>query len=111
MPQIPLAALSAALAVGAALQIPLLLLRRSMPGLLDRLRYQLWAVALAGVSFHAFAGSDFDESLPFRVFSFAAVALSIELAYRALDRQWRGSSTPSSRHRVPQLVRDLWSGW
>jgi small-conductance mechanosensitive channel/CRP-like cAMP-binding protein len=108
MPTLPLPALSAAFAVGAALQIPFLLLRRSMPGLLDRLRYQLWVLALTGVSFHAFAGSDFETSLPFRIFSFAAVALTIELAYRALDRLWLERLVDSrGRHLVPQLVRDL----
>ena len=108
MPTIPLSAFSAALAVAAALQIPFLLLRRSMPGLLARLRYQAWVVAITGVAFHAFAQSDFQESLSFRVFSFLAAALSIELAYRALDHLWLARLFDArGRHVVPQLVRDL----
>ena len=108
MPPIPLSALAAAFAVGAALQIPFLLLRRSMTGLVDRLRYESWVVATAGVSFHAFAHSEFESSFPYRVFAFVAVAQSIELAYRALDRLWLGRLVDAAgRHLVPQLVRDL----
>jgi small-conductance mechanosensitive channel/CRP-like cAMP-binding protein len=108
MSELPLSALSAALGVGAALQIPFLLLRRSMRGLLDKVRYQIWVVGVAGVAFHAFARSDFDRVPAFRVFAFVAVAMSIELAYRTLDRVWLGRMVDSrGRHVVPQLVRDL----
>jgi small-conductance mechanosensitive channel len=108
MRPISLPALAAALAVAAALEIPFFLLRRALARLLDRLRFQLWVAATAGVAYHLLAKSEFDDSLPFRIFAFAAVALSIELGYRALDRLWLARLVDArGRHLVPQLVRDL----
>lgn len=108
MASIPLSAVSAALAAAAALQIPFLLLRRSMPRPLDRLRYELWVAAVAGSSFFLFAGIELGASLGFRILVFAASVLTLELTYRALDQLLLARlTTATGRPLVPQLVRDL----
>lgn len=108
MTALPLSSLFAALGIFAALQIPYLLLRRHLSGLLERLRYQLWALAVAGVAFYEFGGDELLPHLALQWILFAALVLTIEIGFRAVDRIWLAKAVDArGRPAVPQLVRDL----
>jgi small-conductance mechanosensitive channel/CRP-like cAMP-binding protein len=105
--------LASALAVALALEVVYLMVRRRFPRPLERLRWQLWIVALAAVAFFtlrrgtAWLPGPLDEPL-LKVASFLAVVLSIELGYRSLDRVALARRLDEhGRPAVPQLVRDL----
>jgi small-conductance mechanosensitive channel len=105
--------LLSALAVALALEVVYLLLRRNFPRLLERMRWQLWILALTTVAFltlgqgDALLGPGLDETL-LDLAGFLAVVLAVELGYRSLDRLALARRLDEhGRPAVPQLVRDL----
>ena len=88
--------------------MPYLLLRRGFPRLFDRIRYQTWALVVAGLAFLAFAD---DLTLPTTLFgalAFAAAVLSVDLGWRLLDRFVLGRQRDDrGRPAIPQLIRDV----
>ena len=105
--------LAVALAFAAALELPYLLLRRQFPRLIDRLRYQLWVVAVALVTLLAWGRGDviFPWGLDAAILAgagFVAVVLTVDLAYRFVDRFVLARRLDAAgRPALPQLVRDL----
>lgn len=104
-----LSSLAAAGGVLAALELGYLLYRRHFQRVLERVRYQLWALlgsALVWVLLEARVG----ERLA-RIVTFAFVLVSVDLAFRLVDRFWLGRLRDArGRMAVPKLVRDL-VGW
>ncbi len=111
LPQDWLQPLASALGVVVALQVPYFLLRKSFPRLLDRLRYQLWALALGLLSFEVFAREELLSPRLFGVAAFFAVVLSIDVGWRGFERFFLARRHDErGRPAIPQLVRDV-SGW
>ncbi len=102
-----------ALAVAVALELVYLLLRRHLTRLLDRVRFQLWVISVALVALLSagVGGALLPGGLDAGVLAgagFAAVVLTIELAYRLVDRFALARSVDAQgRPTVPRLVRDL----
>lgn len=96
------------LGVLVALQVPYLLLRRLFPRLLDRVVYQLWALAVAGLSFLAVADALTPPPWVFNALAFTTLVLSVDLGWvlfnrLVLDRQRDERGRPA----IPQLMRDV----
>jgi len=102
-----------ALAVAAGLETIYLLLRRHFARLFERLRYQLWVVAVAVTAFLSAARSTplFGPAVEGPLLAgagFVAVVLGIELLYRLADRFLLARRLDErGRPAIPQLVRDL----
>jgi small-conductance mechanosensitive channel/CRP-like cAMP-binding protein len=109
MPNFALSHLAVAGVVFAALEIGFLVYRRYFQRLLERLRYQLWALLAAALVGFALAGRTEDRAGRAIVFAFALV--SVDLGFRLLDRFWLSRLRDArGRQAVPKLVRDL-AGW
>lgn len=103
--------LLSALGVLVALQVPYLLLRRGFPSLLDRIRYQLWALSIAALAFLAFGARLEIAPFAFAVAAFATTVLSVDLGWRLLDRfVLVRQRDDRGRPAIPQLIRDV-GGW
>jgi len=108
-----LAPLLFTLAVVAGLELVALLLRREFPRFFERLRMQLWVIAVGLVALLSFARGT--TLLPFGLdgpvlaaAGFLAVVLSLDLAYRVVDRfGFARRLDAAGRPAIPQLVRDL----
>lgn len=102
-----------ALAVAAGLETIYLLLRRHLPRLFERVRYQLWVVAVAITAFLSAARSTslLSPAVEGRLLAgagFVAVVLGIELLYLLADRFLLARRLDErGRPAIPQLVRDL----
>jgi len=97
-----------ALGVLVALQVPYLLLRRAFPRLLDRVRYQLWALAVSGLAFLSFADALTLPSWLFGALGFTAAVLSVDLGWRVVDRFLLDRQRDDrGRPAIPQLMRDV----
>jgi small-conductance mechanosensitive channel len=104
-------ALLPALGVALALQIPYLLFRRRFPRQLDRLRFQLWTLAVAAVTFLFLSAESPRGERALALALFVAVVATVDLVYRVFERLWLGAPHgPQKRAVVPKLVRDL-GGW
>ncbi len=100
--------LLSALGVLVALQVPYLLLRRWFPRLFDRIRYQTWALVVAGLAFLAFADHLSLPTALFGALAFAAAVLSTDLGWRLLDRfVLDRQHDERGRPAIPQLMRDV----
>jgi len=100
------------LALGALLLLELVYLyyRRGFQQLVERLRYQSWAVAVALLVYLVRAGGESGGALLAWI-EWLALTVSVDLAYRLLDRFWLSRlRNERGRFAVPQLVRDL-AGW
>jgi small-conductance mechanosensitive channel len=108
----PLASLLAALGALAAFEIGYLLYRRRFPRLLERLRYQAWALAVAGfVLLRVGYGPIAQGTSPAAWVRFFAVVLTVYQSYRIAARLWLSQLRDErGRSAVPKLVRDL-LGW
>ena len=100
-------------AVGIGLLLELVyaaVVRRFFVRFFERLRYQLWAVALVFLVYLARGGA---ALLPAPVWSWTAlvaVVLAVDVGYEALDRLWLSRLHEARRLAIPKLVRDL-IGW
>jgi small-conductance mechanosensitive channel/CRP-like cAMP-binding protein len=105
-----LSALAAAGGVLAALELAYLLVyRRHFQRLLERLRFQLWALLAAALAWLALEGRT--EGRAGRIVVFAFALVSVDLGFRLLDRFWLSRLRDArGRMAVPKLVRDL-AGW
>lgn len=111
LPQDWLRPLASALGVVVALQVPYFLLRKGFPRLLDRLRYQLWTLALGLLSFEVFAREELLSPRMFGIAAFFAVVLSIDVGWRGFERFFLARRHDErGRPAIPQLVRDV-AGW
>jgi small-conductance mechanosensitive channel/CRP-like cAMP-binding protein len=111
LPQDWLRPLASALGVVVALQIPYFLLRRSFPRLLDRLRYQLWALSLGLLAFEVFAREALLSPRIFGIAAFVAAVLTLDIGWRGFERFFLARQRDErGRPAIPQLVRDV-AGW
>ena len=108
---VPLSALLSALGVAAGLElIYLLVLRKHYVGLVDRLRYHFFVVAVATVLVLVLA-QDLVSPAAFGAVLFVAVLVTVNLVYRLLDRFWLARQHDRrGRLAIPKLARDL-VGW
>jgi small-conductance mechanosensitive channel/CRP-like cAMP-binding protein len=100
--------LASAAGIFVALQVPYLLLRKQFPRLIDRLRYQLLALAVAAIAFFLFGGEEIGYPRAFAIVAFAGAILVVDLLYRLVDRFVLARQRDDrGRQAIPQLVRDL----
>lgn len=102
-----------AAAVAGGLETVYLLLRRHFPRLIDRVRYQLWVIAVGVTAFFTAARTT-DLVAPalegrlLAVAGFVAFVLGVDLLYRVADRFLLARRLDErGRPAIPQLVRDL----
>jgi small-conductance mechanosensitive channel/CRP-like cAMP-binding protein len=100
--------LAAAAGIFVALQVPYLLLRKQFPRLIDRVRYQLFALAAAAMGYFLLGGEEVGHPRIFAVVAFAGAVLVVDLVYRLFDRYVLARQRDDrGRQAIPQLVRDL----
>ena len=103
--------LLSALGVLVALQVPYFLLRRGFPRMLDRLRYQAWALALGALAFEVFGRETLLRPALFGALAFVAAVLTVDVVWRGFDHFFLGRQRDErGRPAIPQLVRDV-GGW
>ena len=103
--------LASALGVLVALQIPYFLLRKSFPRLLDRVRYQAWALSIGALAFEVFARETHLSPRVFGGVAFFAAVLTIDMGWRGFERFFLARQRDErGRPAIPQLVRDV-AGW
>ena len=94
-----------------ALELGYLAYRRTFHHLLERLRYQSFALLAAAWVGLTLAGAPGGWQTAQRWTAFLALVVAIDLAYRLLDRFWLSRLRDDrGRLAVPALVRDL-AGW
>lgn len=111
LPDVWLKPLFSALGVLVALQVPYFLLRSAFPRLLERFRYQVWALSLALLAFEVFAPEKLLSPFVFGALAFAAAVLTVDVGWRGFDRFLLARQRDErGRPALPQLVRDV-GGW
>jgi len=100
-----------ALGAGLLVEAIYFLARRHFPHMIERLRYQTWALAIVALVYLTRGASELLPPLVLSWTEFFAIVVSCDLGYRLLDRYWLSRQRDGKgRLAIPKLVRDL-LGW